>query len=288
MTDIRFGPAGNSDSFYAAGFKATIQAFAWLEERGLDAFEYPFGRGVALSRETAEAIGREAARRRVRISAHAPYYINLADPSEEARQKSLNYILEAALRLCWMGGERLVVHVGAQKKLTREDALRHSGEGLMEALGMLEKNGLPVRLCVETMGKRAQIGDLDEVLGLCLLDARLMPCVDFAHLHALGQGALQTQRDFADILDKTERVLGAERASGMHIHFSTVEYTAAGEKMHRTFAESRFGPRFEMLSPLLAERKYTPTVICESRGTQAEDAAAMRQCFLQDQRAARR
>lgn len=180
-----------------------------------------------------------------------------------------------------MGGQRVVVHVGAAMKLQREDALANCRTGLTEAYRRLDESGLSqIILCPETMGKYSQIGDLRETLDFCLLDERMLPCVDFAHLHAISGGGLNTQADFAAVLDTIEGVLGLERARKMHMHFSTIEFTAAGEKRHRTFDEAAYGPRFENLAPLLHARGYDGTVICESRGTQADDAMTMQRIWL--------
>ena len=136
-----------------------------------------------------------------------------------------------------------------------------------------------VHLCPETMGRPSQIGDLKETRAFCLRDERLIPCIDFAHLHALGHGALNTTEDFAAVLDAIEAALGLERARRMHVHFSTIEFGPAGEKRHRTFADEKFGPRFEHLAPLLKERGYAPRIICECHGTMAEDAKTMMEMF---------
>lgn len=275
-----FGPAGNSDRFYEEGNKSTLQAFGWLENMGLTAFEYPFGRGVGLSRETAEKIAAQAREHQIAVSAHAPYFINLANPDPEKRERSYRYILEAARAVTWLGGDRVVVHVGAAMKLDRAEALKNCADGLREAYRRLDGAGLShVHICPETMGKYSQIGDLRETVDFCLLDDRLIPCVDFAHLHALTGGGLRDTADFVRVLDTVEAVLGLERAQSMHMHFSTIEYTPAGEKMHRTFAEEKYGPRFEYLAPLLKERGYRGTVICECRGTQADDARAMQRMW---------
>lgn len=276
---ILFGPSGNSDSFYAQGYKHTWQAFAWLKEKNLDAFEYSFGRGVSLSQETAELIGRHAEENGVVLSAHAPYYINLAAPEREKREKGINYIVETALRLRWMGGKRMVVHVGSAMKMARQHALENCAQGLDEALDRLQDAGLHPQICIETMGKPGQIGNLDEILMLCKRDERLTPCMDFAHLHALGGGSLNMTEDFAAVLDAMEDAIGLARARSIHIHFSTVEYGAGGEKKHRTFADLDYGPRFEYLAPLLVQRGYSPHIICESRGTMAEDARQMRDIY---------
>ena len=275
-----FGPAGNSDRFYEEGNKSTLQAFGWLENMGLTAFEYPFGRGVSISRETAEKIAAKAREHHIAVSAHAPNFINLANPDPEKRENSFRYILDAARAVTWLGGQRVVVHVGAVMKLDRAEALKNCAEGLREAYRRLDDAGFAhVHICPETMGKYSQIGDLRETVDFCLLDERLIPCVDFAHLHALTGGGLRGAEDFAKVLDTVEAVLGVDRARKMHMHFSTIEYTPAGEKMHRTFAEEKYGPRFEYLAPLLKERGYHGTVICECRGTQADDARAMQQMW---------
>ena len=113
MRGPSFGPAGNSERFYAEGHKRKVETFAWQKALGLTAFEYPFGRGIRLSEAAALAIGEAAAAEAVQLSAHAPYYINLASPSEETRQKGLAYILNTARLLHRMGGTRLILHVGA-------------------------------------------------------------------------------------------------------------------------------------------------------------------------------
>lgn len=273
---VRFGPSGNSDSFYAAGYKNTWQAPEWLRGMGLNAYEYSFGRGVNMSLEGAEKIAQKAREFDIAMSAHAPYFINLANGDPEKREKTFGYITDSARMAVALGGDRVVVHIGAEMKQKREDALALCREGIREAYLRLDDLGLGhVHLCPETMGKKSQIGDLQETLDFCLLDERLIPCIDFAHLHALGQGALNAPEDFARVLDEMERVIGLDRARLMHVHFSTIEYTAAGEKRHRTFAEAAYGPRFEHLAPFLRERGYEPRIICECKGTMADDARTM-------------
>ncbi|MBQ9264782.1 MAG: TIM barrel protein [Clostridia bacterium] len=277
---IRFGPAGNSESFYAQGYKATWQEPQWLRGMGLSAYEYSFGRGVNLSVEMAERISAEGKKHDVAISAHAPYFINLANLDRDKREASFRYITESARLVTHLGGNRVVVHVGAVMKLDRTEALQNCRAGLREAYQRLDDLGLgQVHLCPETMGRKSQIGDLQETLDFCAQDERLIPCVDFAHLHALGQGVLRGPEDFAAVLDAVEGALGIERAREMHIHFSTIEYTAAGEKRHRTFGEETYGPRFEHLAPLLKGRRYEPRIICECHGTMAEDALAMKRMY---------
>ena len=207
---MRFGPAGNEDSFYAQGYKNTWQAMAWLREMGLDAYEYPFGRGVRLSAESAAQIRAEAEGNGITVSAHAPYYINLTNPDPEKKEASFRYLLDGLTALRALGGREMVVHIGSQMKMQRDEALKMCREHLKEALRRLDDAGFAdMTLCPETMGKKGQIGDLEETLDFCLLDERLTPCIDFAHLHALGGGCLRGTEDFARVLDRAEQVLVA-------------------------------------------------------------------------------
>ena len=273
---LRFGPGGNSDSFYAQGFKRTVDTFSWQQQFGLEAFEYSMGRGIGLSEASAMEIGEAANAAGVALSVHAPYYINLASPEEETRRKSIQYITKSGRMLRLMGGTRLVVHPGSPQKQRREDALKRCEEALLEARAALEAEGLEaVSLCLETMGRPSQIGSLDEILDFVLLDDSFLPCIDFAHLHAASGGGLREPHDFELVLNRMEEKLGPARAKKTHVHFSKIEYGPKGELRHRIFADQGFGPDFSYLAGLLVKREYAATIICESRGTMAEDAAAM-------------
>ena len=115
-----FGPAGNCDAFYAAGNKHTVQIFPWLQQQGLTAYEYQCGRGVRLSESTALAMRTEAEKCGISVSVHAPYFISLASAEEEKRDNSIRYILDSALAVSRLGGNRIVVHPGGLGGRSRE------------------------------------------------------------------------------------------------------------------------------------------------------------------------
>ena len=167
-------------------------------------------------------------------------------------------------------------------KRTRREALDTALYSLREVIAACDASGFAhIALCPETMGKINQLGDLDEVLELCTLDERLLPCVDFGHLYARSLGADQGAEAMERILDRMEAVLGPERASRFHSHFSHIEFTPnGGEKCHRTFADDGgYGPDWAPLAAEIARRGWSPTFICESAGTQAEDASAMKRIY---------
>ena len=278
---IRFGTAGNAESFTKMGYKKTIQVPEYLQKMGLNAYEYQCGRGVRIKEETASAFGALAKKKDIALSIHAPYYISLSSLEEEKRTGSIRYILESARAANWMGAKRVVVHSGSCAKLSREDALDLARDTLSRALQEMDKEGLShIHLGPETMGKVNQLGTLSEVLALCRLDERLIPCIDFGHLNARTFGGLRTLEDFRKVFDEIEDTLGIERLRNIHVHFSKIEYTEkGGEKAHLTFADTVFGPDFEPAAVLFAEKNCSPVVICESAGTQAEDAQQMKHIY---------
>lgn len=274
---IRFGPAGNSLSFAAKGYKTMLQVPEYLADMGLNAFEYQCGRGVRISDASAAQLGEKAREYGIALSLHAPYYISMSSVEESKRTGSISYILASARAVSAMGGDRIVVHTGSCGSISREEALSLAMDTMEQALAALDEAGLGhVHICPEVMGKTNQLGTLEEVLALCGLDERLIPCVDFGHLNARTFGGLKTGADFAAVLNAMENALGVDRAKRFHAHFSKIEYTdKGGEKRHLTFDDETFGPDFAFLAPLLVERRYSPVIICESAGTQAEDAQRM-------------
>ena len=277
----RFGPAGNSDSF-SKTHKSSLDAPGWIADFGLDCYEYQCGKGVRVSQTMAEELGRRAEKRGIALSLHAPYFINLANPDPDSREKTIGYITAACLAADWMGAGRVVIHSGALMKRTRRQAQDIALDTLREVIAACDDQGFEhIALCPETMGKLGQLGDLDEVLELCTLDERLVPCIDFGHLYARSLGADDGLEAMVCMLDRVEAVLGADRASRFHSHFSHIEFTPkGGEKCHRTFADDGgFGPDWEPLAREIARRNWSPTFICESAGTQAEDALEMKQIY---------
>ena len=272
----RFGSAGISDSFAAQGYKTSLDIPAYAAGMGLDAFEYQCGHGVRLAESKARQMAARAAELGVVFSVHAPYYISMSSLNEETRLGSIRHLLQSA-RLCRaLGGRRVIFHPGSCGKQSRAVALEKAKDTLARAIEALDEAGFAdITLCPETMGKLGQLGDLDEVLALCGLDSRLVPCIDFGHLNARTLGGIRSKADYAAILDRMADVLADERAERFHVHFSRIEFSEGGEKRHWTFAETQYGPEPAPLMELLAERRLAPTIICESAGTQAEDARTM-------------
>ena len=275
----KFGPAGNAESF---PYKSSVDAPRWLGELGLDCYEYQCGKGVRVKEDTAVALGRQAQEHGVALSLHAPYFINLANPDPESQEKTIGYITSSCLVAEQMGATRVVIHSGALMKRTREEAMNIALPFLKEIVAVCQDQGFGhITLCPETMGKINQLGDLDEVLRLCQVHESLIPCVDFGHLYARSLGKDEGAEAVERMLSRMESELGTDRASRFHSHFSHIEFTPnGGEKCHRTFDDDGgYGPAWEPLAQAVAERGWSPTFICESAGTQAEDALTMKRIY---------
>jgi deoxyribonuclease-4 len=275
-----FGPAGSGQAFEEAKLHSVLDTPAMLARMGLDAYEYQATHGVRITPERAAQLGENARAAGIRLSVHSPYYISLSGAEKEKRDKSVDYLLQSVRAARWMGAERVVVHSGSCAKLPRGQALALAADTLRRTLSAMDAEGLTgVFLCPETMGKLNQLGTVEEVLELCGMDERLLPCVDFGHVNCRTGGGLRTAADFLALLGSMENRLGGWRARHFHAHFSKIEYTAQGEKRHLTFEDERFGPEFRPLAEALCATGCRPVIICESAGTQERDALRMKTLY---------
>lgn len=277
---IKFGPSGNSISFETEGYKHTEEAAAFVKARGLDCYEYSFGRGIRMTEQKARSVAAAFREAGVEISVHAPYFINFANPDDEMAEKSYGYVLDSGKMLKLLGGKRCVFHPAAQGKDERSVAVERTKDRFKILRDKIYQNGLEdLMFCPETMGKVAQIGTVGEIAEFCEIDPVFTPCVDFGHVNAREQGSLRTAKDYRDLLEYLIGRLGYGRMKHFHVHFSKIQYGPKGELRHLTFADTVFGPEFGPLAEVLKELKLEPYIVSESDGMQAEEAAEMKRIY---------
>ncbi len=275
---MKFGPAGNDEAFYAAGYKNSEDMPKYLSEVGLDAYEYQCSRGVRVSDEKAAKIKEAAEKYGISLSVHSPYYISLSTQEEAKQVSTIKYITDSMAAAKKMGATRVVVHAGGLLGLERDYAVESACKLLKRALDEADKLGLgDITICPETMGKINQLGDSKEIIRMCKVDDRLIPTIDFGHLYCRYIGALKTCEDFERELQMYIDELGYDRMKHFHSHFSKMEYTVSGgEKNHVTFADEDFGPDYKEVIKAIKKLKLEPTIICESAGTQSIDSKIMK------------
>ncbi len=278
MKCATFGPGGNGDLFYSEGNKSTLQAPGWLERYGLDAYEYEAGNGITAGEATLRAIGEKAREHHILMSLHTPYFISLSGVDPEKRLKSIEYIRKSLWAAELLGADTVVIHSGSAAKISREEAMALSKDTLLRVAE--EFADTKIRLGIETMGKINQLGTLSEVIEQCRVSPLFAPVVDFGHLNARNVGGAFPDVDsYRRVFDEIATSLGDTYAKELHCHFSKIAYTGAGEKKHLTFADEEFGPLFEPLAEAIVREGVAPRIICESDGTQAEDALYMKRAY---------
>ncbi len=275
-----FGPGGNSDAFRLAGYKSTLDAPAFVKNIGLDAYEYEAGNGLSASSSMMAAVGKAAKEANIKMSFHTPYFISLSGVVPEKRLNSIKYIRESLDAAKLLGAGTIVIHSGSAANITRDEAMRLASDTLIRTLAEVDTYG--IKLGLETMGKQNQLGTLDEVLELCRIDSAFVPVVDFGHLNArdLG-GVFASADDYMRVFDKIDHSCGANVAENLHCHFSKIEWTAKGEKKHLTFEDTIYGPDYEPLMDAIIKHRLSPTIICESAGTQSDDALMMKKYYME-------
>ena len=253
----------------------------YLKKIGLNAYEYQCNKGVKISDKTAEILCKNAMNNDIFLSVHSQYYISLSSLDKEKRDKSVEYIMDCVRISEVLGAKRIVVHSGSAAKISREKALELAKDTLTKTVERIKGEGYSdIHICPETMGKINQLGTIDEVIDLCLIDDSFIPAIDFGHINSRTFGGLKTINDYEEILNKIENKLGYDRLKVFHSHFSKIEYSKkGGEVKHLTFEDTVYGPEFEPLAELIYKKNLTPVIICESAGTQGADALYMKEYY---------
>ena len=255
---LLFGTAGVPLSTPAA---STLAAIEHIKRLGLDCLEVEFVKGVNMGSDTARAIKEKAAAFGIRLSVHAPYYVNLNSPEQGKRLSSQERLIASARMGEHLGAKDVVFHGGYYGHDTPEKTYETIKKSIKEVLSTLKAGKSAAVLRLETMGKKSQFGSLDEVLFMCREVEDLLPCLDFSHIHA-REGAANTYRHFHRILRKVEKKLGKDALTNAHIHVSGVYYGLKGEVKHLDLRDSDF--HYDDWVQALRDFGVAGMVICES------------------------
>jgi len=261
----RFGPAGVPPMFRLMGAELS-DVPRLLHEEGLDAFEYQasrWGPKPQIKQINAEQLKEAARQNDVRLSMHGSYFINFSG-KKEVVEASKRRLIACATAADWMGAYVVVFHTGFYGLFDKEYAFKTCVDALKEVSAEMRSLGLKVKLGPESMGRKFQVGSLEEIIAINEQVEGTQLVLDWGHLHARELGRFKKVEDMRVIAEKVEERLGTEALRAMHCHFSAIEFNLQGEKQHHTLDEKRYGPDFRLLAEVIADFQMHPTMICES------------------------
>jgi deoxyribonuclease-4 len=271
--ELLFGTGGVPVSAKSRSTEAGIERIA---ELGLGCMEVEFVQGVKMSPEVAVSVGELAAKKKVVLTAHGPYFINLNAVEPQKVHMSKERILQTARIAALFGARSITFHAAFYLKNTPAETYAVVKRHLQEVMNILRKEGNRVTISPEVTGKPSQFGTLEELLQLSSEIEGVAFCLDFSHWHARTAKA-NSYQEFLDILDQIERKLGRQGLDNMHIHLSGIAYGKKGEIKHLMLPDSDL--RYAELLRALKERKAKGVVICESVPYLEQDALLLQQTY---------
>jgi deoxyribonuclease-4 len=253
--------------------RKTINAIPRLRELGLESMELEFVQGVNIKEPLAKELLEMNKDQKIIFSCHGSYFINLNAVEKDTVLASKKRILEAATMARMAGAWSMTFHAAFYLKDEKSAVYDRVKERLKEIVSDLKDSGNEIWIRPETTGKDSQFGTVAEIIKLSQEVENVLPCVDFAHLHARTNGKYNTTEEFREVLTDIEKGLGRRGLDNMHIHMSGIEYTAKGERKHLFLEDSDFNWRG--LLDVWKEFRIKGTVINESPNIE-DDAILMK------------
>ena len=272
MAGLLFGTAGVPRS---AQTRATIDGIKRIAGLGLGCMELEFVRGVKMGATSARLVADIASGEQVKLSAHAPYFINFNAHEPEKIRASQQRLLQTARIASICGAESVTFHAAFYLGDPPDKAYNTVKKYVGEVLKQLKQEDIHLWIRPELMGKGSQFGTLEEILNLSAEMEGVAPCVDFAHWHA-RTGAFNSYREFAATLSQIENRLGRTALGNMHIHASGIAYGKKGELKHLNLKESDF--QYTELLKALKDYDAKGLFICESPNLE-EDALLLQTTY---------
>ena len=255
----------------------SVGAIEFSRSLGLSAFELGWVQSVRVSEETCALIKAASATHDMAVSVHAPYFINL-NANDEEWPRSRKRLMDAAHYGDLAGATDIIFHPGSYFAADAASVLKVAIPRLKACVDELRKNGNNVTLRPETMGKSAMLGSLEDTLEMASSIDGVLPCLDFAHLHARpGDGTMNTYDEWCSVLQAYSKALGRKNLHKLHIHLSGIAYGPKGEKEHLKLSEADLD--LKALMRALHDCAGGGRILCESP-IMEEDALNMKKAWL--------
>jgi deoxyribonuclease-4 len=254
----------------------TVGGIRRIAELGLGTLELAWVQSVRVSEGKCAEIKATGEAHGVALSVHAPYFINL-NAKDEEWPRSRKRLMDAAHYGHLAGATDVIFHPGSYFGGEARAALDTALPRLRGCVQELRAAGNPIILRPETMGRSAMLGSLEDTLVMAEEVDGVLPCIDFAHLHARpGDGTANSYDEWTAMLKLIKKRLGVSALRSVHIHLSGIEYGPKGEKFHLPLKESDL--KYRELFKALNEAGAQGRVLCESPQMEA-DAAVMKRAW---------
>jgi deoxyribonuclease-4 len=272
---FRFGTVGTPQATPSPG--GTVAGIRYSASIGLDAMEIAWVHGVRISEGACASIQASARKSNVSLSVHAPYFINL-NCTEDKWPRLKQYLMDSAYYGNLAGATDIIFHPGTYFGKPVHEVMPIVIPRLEGCVKELQTAGNPVTLRPEISGKAAMLGSLDDLLAMADAIPGVLPCLDFAHLHArLGDGAVNSYKEWMTTLDRYQKVLGKKSLNDLHIHLSGIEYGPKGEKNQLIMDEADLD--FSNLMRALADVDARGRIMCESPNLEV-DALKLKELWI--------
>ena len=235
-------------------------AFEVLKDMNLDGKEVEFVQGVRMSDKSRQLV--KSASKDLVFTAHGPYYINLNAREQEKIDASIKRIVDTAMVANEFGGYSITYHAAFYLGNDKDVVFKRVVERTAQIIEILEKDNNKIWIRPETTGKGTQWGDVDEIIALSKEFPQVLPCVDFAHVHARSGGGFNTYEDFCNILENIAKNLGDTAINNFHAHLAGIAYSEKGEKHHLPLQESDMN--YKDLLKAMKKFNVKGVVVCES------------------------
>lgn len=259
MNKLHFLTAGLPLATDNKGYKKGLNI---IEEMNLDGLEVEFVHGVRLNEQNKILLKEFSQKENIKLTCHGPYYINLNSQEEEKTEASIIRILDTARAAKEIGAVSITFHAAFYMKQPPEEVYTKVFKAMERIQTTLEEENNNVCVRPETTGKGTQWGTLEEIVELSENFKNVLPCIDFAHIHARNNGAYNTYDDFAKMLEYVGNKLGNETLQNMHMHIAGIEYGEKGEKNHLILEESDMN--YKDLLKALKDFNVKGMLVCES------------------------
>jgi deoxyribonuclease IV len=252
---IYIGPAGVPLSCKG---RTTLEGVQHVQELGLNAMEIQFVRGIRMDEEYAVEVGELAKQLGVKLGVHSPYYTNICSDDEKTIEKSMDKIAMSGYFADIMKADVVVAHTGFYTSLSKEKTMERAINSVTMLRDYFQDNKFSCKLGIEVMGKKQTIGDLDQIVQICKAVPGVVPIVDFAHIHARGNGNLRTKEDFQAVMKKLDSL----KLKHVHSYFTGVKYADGQEINHVPIKKGDLD--FTPLVECILENDYNITVVSVS------------------------